>query len=145
MANVLHQYHIISSPVKNKKLRVITPSGTKIDFGGDADYTVHRDDTRKYQYLRSHERRENWDLSGINTAGFWSRWILWNKPTIEESIQDLQDKYGLNITYRTYNEPIIGARRRFPSPLRLASPPHLVSPPRLVSPRRIPFPLRLII
>jgi hypothetical protein len=31
--------------------------------------------------------------SGIDTAGFWSKNILWNKPTIEASLKDVKAKY----------------------------------------------------
>ena len=32
-------------------------------------------------------------LDGIETARFYSRWVLWNMPTIESSIADLNKKY----------------------------------------------------
>lgn len=85
---------------KDKKFMVII--GDKIiHFGssGYSDYTIHKDKERKKRYLLRHKKRENWNKSGINTAGFWSRWILWNKQTINESIKDLQKKYKINLVY----------------------------------------------
>jgi len=33
------------------------------------------------------------------TKGFWSRWILWNKPTIDESINDIENRFGIKINF----------------------------------------------
>ena len=38
-------------------------------------------------------KNEDHTKSGISTAGFLSAKILWNKPTIEASISDLNKKY----------------------------------------------------
>ena len=38
----------------------------------------------------SNSNNGNWGKSGIFTAGFWSRWMLWNKPTLEESYNDIK-------------------------------------------------------
>ena len=51
------------------------------------------DDDRKERYLARHKKNEDHTKSGINTAGFLSAKILWNKPTIEASISDLNKKY----------------------------------------------------
>ena len=29
---------------------------------------------------------KNWGKSGIDTAGWWSRWLLWNLPTFQTMI-----------------------------------------------------------
>ena len=36
---------------------------------------------------------ENRTKSGIDTAGFWARWLLWNKPTIEVSYNDIKKRF----------------------------------------------------
>lgn len=41
--------------------------------------------------------RENWTKSGIDTAGFWSRWVLWNKPTLAASVADTEHRFGIDI------------------------------------------------
>ena len=51
-----------------------------------SDYTINKDDERKQRYVNRHKKNENWN--DINTAGFWSKNILWNKKTITESIRD---------------------------------------------------------
>ena len=77
------------------KYYIITDTGQKLNFGasGYSDYTIHKDKERKQRYISRHKRNENWTKSGINTAGFWSRWLLWNKPTIEESYKDIEQRY----------------------------------------------------
>lgn len=67
----------------------------KIKFGakGYSDYTKHKDDNRKQRYIIRHRTRENWTRTGIFTAGFWSRWILWNKKTLESSIRDVKLRF----------------------------------------------------
>ena len=59
------------------------------------DYKQHKDPSRKQLYLNRHKKRENW--TNPNTAGFWSRWLLWNKPDIRESIKDIQEKFNIYI------------------------------------------------
>ena len=33
----------------------------------------------------------------MHTPGFWSRWLLWNKPTLAASIQDAQRRFSIRI------------------------------------------------
>ena len=53
---------------------------------GYEDYTTHRDEKRRRNYLSCHESREDWGRSGVMTAGWLSRYILWEKPTIKEAV-----------------------------------------------------------
>jgi hypothetical protein len=59
------------------------------------DYTIHKDEVRKERYLSRHQKREDWTKSGIFTAGFWSRWLLWNKPTIRGSLKDVRERFSI--------------------------------------------------
>jgi hypothetical protein len=97
---------LIKSPNVKKKFRAITPHKV-IDFGANGynDYTIYNKlegriiaDKKKKAYLARHAKNENW-LDPL-TAGFWSKWILWNKPTIEESIRDTERIFNLKIDYR---------------------------------------------
>jgi hypothetical protein len=99
-------YILRPSPRSEKKLRVTTPTGKNIDFGatGYSDYTLHQDSARKDRYISRHEPREDWAVSGINTAGFWSRWILWNLPNFMESVKDTEKRFGITITVRNSND-----------------------------------------
>lgn len=78
---------------------VVNVNDNVVHFGADGyeDFTMHGDETRKERYIARHKARENWTKSGINTAGFWSRWLLWNKPTIQESAKDIEKRFGVKI------------------------------------------------
>jgi len=67
----------------------------KVRFGakGYSDYTKHKDDARKQRYIIRHRTRENWTKTGILTAGFWSRWVLWNQKTLSASIRDVERRF----------------------------------------------------
>ena len=85
---------------KGKKWQVQfeNPSRT-VAFGaqGYQDYTQHKDSKRKDLYIDRHKTREDWTSSGKFSAGFWSRWLLWNKPTLEGSIRSIENKFGFDI------------------------------------------------
>lgn len=84
-----------------KKKFMVTIDGKTTHFGanGYSDYTIHKDIDRKRRYVVRHKRKENWTKSGIHTAGFWSRWLLWNKPSITSSIKDIETRFGVKIIY----------------------------------------------
>ena len=83
---------------KGKKFMVKVDNKT-IHFGqeGASDYTKNKDDDRKNKYIVRHTKRENWNKSGIKTAGFWSRWLLWNKKTLQASIKDTEKRFDITI------------------------------------------------
>jgi hypothetical protein len=56
---------------------------------------MHHDDYRKANYIRRHKEREDWTKQGIMTAGFWSRYLLWNKPTLKESLEDIKKRFDI--------------------------------------------------
>lgn len=76
--------------------------GKTIHFGakGYSDYTIHKDPERKQRYIDRHQSNENWTKSGIDTAGFWSRWLLWGEPTLGQSIKKIENKFGVKIIRR---------------------------------------------
>jgi hypothetical protein len=92
------EFVLTRSPREEKKWRIT--NGTKhIDFGaeGYSDFTMMKNEKRKEAYISRHASREDWNKSGILTAGFWSRWILWNKLTLEESIRDTEKRFNIKI------------------------------------------------
>lgn len=95
-------YRISKSNRTDKKLMVETPGGKVIHFGatGYSDYPHHKDLIRKHKYITRHKASEDWSRSGIETAGFWSRWILWNKETMRDSIRDTERRAGIRIVRR---------------------------------------------
>ena len=87
------------SKVKHKKLRAVfrldNGRTRTIHFGDKRyeDYTIHGDESRKKSYVLRHGAREDFD--DPMTAGALSRWILWNKKTIEASVKDFQRRFGV--------------------------------------------------
>jgi len=67
----------------------------KTDFGSNpySDYTIHKDDERKKRYIQRHQKNENWN--DFTSAGALSRWVLWNKPTFDESVKDYKKMFKL--------------------------------------------------
>ena len=86
------------SPKSQKKYRVIFDDGSHVDFGGKgySDYTIHKDPLRMKRYLARHGHAgQTWTKSGIKTAGFWSRWLLWSKPSMDEAKQLMTSRFGV--------------------------------------------------
>jgi len=90
---------LTKSPNTEKKFRVVLENGRSVNFGakGYQDFTQHKDPNRMRLYIIRHRSRENWSRSGIATAGFWSRWLLWSKPSLKEAIQYMNKKFGIII------------------------------------------------
>ena len=102
------------------KKYMITINGKTIHFGaeGYSDYTKHKNDSRKKLYDIRHKSRENWTKTGIKTAGFWSKWILWSKKTLQESISYIYDKFKIKINIKSPTK----SKRKSPTKYRSKSP-----------------------
>ena len=86
-----------STNPKKKYMAVFYENDKKIKtthFGcaGMSDYTKHKDPARKQRYMNRHKSREDW--SNPMSAGSLSRYILWNKPTLRESINDFKRRFN---------------------------------------------------
>ena len=76
-------------------------NGRTIHFGasGYMDYTkYYKQDPKlskqkKESYLARHRVNEDWN--DVMSAGALSRWILWNKTTIEASVKDFKNRFNL--------------------------------------------------
>ena len=87
-----------------RKFQAILPSGKVVRFGmrGFSDYTLHKDPQRMRRYLMRHgailprvitkdmlgvrkSSKENWTRQGVDTPGFWSRWLLWSSPSLKKA------------------------------------------------------------
>jgi hypothetical protein len=84
------------SPIVTKKWRVTGPDWT-VNFGakGYMDYTMHHDPERKSRYIIRHQRRENW--KDPKTAGFWSRWLLWEAPNMQQAKRIIKQKFNITV------------------------------------------------
>ena len=89
------------SPKPDKKLEVTLETNTgrekhlHIGAKGMDDFTKTKDEEQKARYISRHRAREDWTQSGLLSSGFWSRWLLWNKPTLQGSIRDVKDRFHL--------------------------------------------------
>ena len=116
---------IIRSPNTTKKFRAILEDGRTVDFGasGYSDYTKHKNPSRMRSYVLRHggqipkrivaERqpamihrmmlnvdrsdKEDWKMSGIGGAGFWSRWYLWSQPNFGGVNRFMLKRFGIKI------------------------------------------------
>ena len=93
---------VITPSDRDKKFKAVftNSKGDKktTHFGakGMSDYTKNKDPKRKERYLARHSpsvTKERWDLP--STAGSLSRWILWNKPTYNASLNDFKKRFKL--------------------------------------------------
>ena len=77
------------------KFTAVFDDGKEVSFGakGYSDMTQHGSETRKNRYLDRHRKNENWN--DPQTPGALSRWILWNKPSLQESIADFKRRFNL--------------------------------------------------
>lgn len=73
-----------------------------VHFGaeGMSDYTKHKDYDRMLRYIKRHKKRENWKKSGVDTAGFWAKWLLWSKTTLKDSIKNIESRFNVKIYRR---------------------------------------------
>ena len=84
---------------KNKKLKMEFFKDNElvktIHFGDKRydDFTTHKDMKRKQRYLNRHIKNEDWN--NFYTPGSLSRYILWNKPTIKDSLENFKNKFHL--------------------------------------------------
>jgi hypothetical protein len=91
---------ITKSKKPDKKYDARIDGSKTVSFGqkGASDFTKHKDKDRKDRYIDRHKNNENWNASGVKTAGFYSKHVLWNKPTLKASIDDINKRFkGLNV------------------------------------------------
>ena len=65
-------------------------------FGLDtgSTYIDHKDEDKKKAYIARHSKNnENWN--DYQSAGSLSRYILWNKTSLKDSINDYKKKFNL--------------------------------------------------
>lgn len=99
----MDDYYLEKSQRKDKKYMVSyinenTGKVNTIQFGakGMSDYTIHKDNERKQRYLNRHQ---NEDWTDLTKPGTWSRFILWNKPSLKASIKDMENKFNVKIWF----------------------------------------------
>ena len=82
-----HKYKVLTKSKDGKKTKTV-------HFGaiGYGDFTLYSKEfdrnfaeKMKMSYIARHRVNEDW--SDPTTASYWSRWVLWNLPTIEASMR----------------------------------------------------------
>ena len=83
----------------------ILENGSVVHFGSpEYENFMHKDEGRKRLYIIRHEKNEDWTKSGIQTAGFWSKHLLWNLPSLTASIRDTERRFGIKIIDKTKSQ-----------------------------------------
>ena len=94
---------ISKSENKNKKMKVVIDDKKTIHFGasGYQDFTTHNDPKRRDNYIARHKKNDNFGISGVDTAGFWAKNVLWNKETLKDSVKDINKSFkSLSVTMK---------------------------------------------
>ena len=97
---------LFKSDKKDKRFKVILGDGSVVNFGSPEyeNFTMHKDEGRKRLYIIRHEKNEDWTKSGIKTAGWWSKHLLWNLPSLTASIRDTERRFGIKIIDKTKSQ-----------------------------------------
>ena len=80
---------------KNPKKKYTAKTDNKtISFGakGYEDFTIHRDTSRRENYIKRHLAQQDWNIKNLS-AGFLSRYVLWEEPTVKKAVEKLNRKY----------------------------------------------------
>ena len=89
----MKKYYPYKSDKDGKKFYIITNDNKKVYFGaaGYDDFTITKNEEQKQRYIARHKKNENWN--DINSAAFWSRFYLWEKPTKKEAYENIKKIY----------------------------------------------------
>lgn len=96
-------YILSNSSRRDKKYVIILPDGKRVNFGasGYSDFTRHRDEDRRERYIARHEKNERqyWSHTkkNLRRPSYWSRYLLWEEPTIRDAIRYIEDRQGIRI------------------------------------------------
>jgi hypothetical protein len=86
-----------SSRPEKKFMAVFEDNGRRktTHFGatGYTDFIKSGDVERKARYIARHQSKENWN--DPTSAGALSRFILWNKRTLSDSVADYKYRFSL--------------------------------------------------
>jgi hypothetical protein len=89
-----HKFQAVFFDKENKKVKTV-----RFGARGYENYTSHHDPERMKMYIIRHRKREDWTRAGKHTPGFWSRWLLWSKPSFTDALKLTEQKLGEKIIY----------------------------------------------
>ena len=86
---------VIPSNKPAKKYEAVFSNGKSVHFGSKTSntYLDNGDKTKRENYLNRHKANEDWN--NPMSKGSLSRWILWNMPSLEDSIKDFKKRFKL--------------------------------------------------
>lgn len=82
------------------KFRAQLPNGRHVRFGaqGYSDFTIHKDRARMKRYIARHSKGgQDWSRRGVDTAGWWSRWLLWSAPSLQGAKRLIKKRFGITV------------------------------------------------
>lgn len=88
-----HKYAVELLNTESKRTKTI-----KFGAAGMKDFTLYQKEGKqeaekhKAAYIARHSKTEDWSKSGVDTAGWWSRWVLWNLPSVSASLADAKKR-----------------------------------------------------
>ena len=90
--------YLSNSNRKNKRFKAKVNDKT-IHFGAKNGSTFidHKDVQKKKNYIRRHGAMGNQNWNDLNTAGAWSRWLLWSEEDIDKAIKKIEGKFNVKI------------------------------------------------
>jgi len=96
---MINTYILEKSKRTNKKFVIIMDKMTH-HFGDSRyeDYTIHKDIERKNRYIK---RTVKQPQDNIHSPAFWALNLLWNKPTLKDSLKDTENKFNIKIINKT--------------------------------------------
>ena len=93
-------YKLSPATAKGKRYSVVNPDGKRINFGSDVGQTFidHKDEKKKKAWIARHSKAgENWEYSGRDTAGFWSKHLLWSADNMRDAIKYIKNRFGIEV------------------------------------------------
>lgn len=87
---------IVISPISTKKWRAYFNDGSHTDFGskGMDDFTITHDIAQRERYRKRH--RKDLETKDPKRAGYLAYYLLWNLPTLSQSLVDYKARFGDN-------------------------------------------------
>jgi len=61
------------------------------------NYTIHKNPIRKQRYILRHSATGLEDWSNPLKPAYWSRWLLWHKPSLKDSAKDIEKMLGTKV------------------------------------------------
>lgn len=99
-------YYLQKLSNDKKKYSVQLPNSKKhVKFGAEGmmDYTLYyKKDGKEVadKHRDSYKARHKSDkLHDLEMPGFWAMNLLWNQPTVKQSIKDIEKKHNIKIVY----------------------------------------------